>query len=186
MSLSIGDTAIAISESDKRGIYDHPHYSLLSLPGMEDRTLLVDGFSKTYSMTGWRLGYGVMPQHLISALELLMLNSNSCTCTFIQKAGIAALQGPQEPVQEMVKAFQYRRDILVARLKQIPGIHCLTPPGAFYVFPNIKELPLNSQALADYLLNQAGVALLPGTAFGNYGEGYLREPIPLISKSDSL
>jgi len=165
---------ILADEIYSRLLYDHPHHSLLSLPGMAEKTLLVDGFSKTYSMTGWRLGYGVIPQHLISALELLMLNSNSCTCTFIQKAGIAALQGCQDSVKEMVKSFQNRRDVLVAGLNQIPGIHCLTPPGAFYVFPNIKELPLNSQGLADYFLHQAGVALLPGTAFGEQGEGYLR------------
>ncbi|MDJ1181948.1 pyridoxal phosphate-dependent aminotransferase [Roseofilum casamattae] len=165
---------ILSDEIYSRLLYDRKHYSILSFPEMAERTILVDGFSKTYSMTGWRLGYAVAPEHIMPQLELLMLNSNSCTCTFIQKAGVAALQGSQYCVKEMIESFRYRRDLLVAGINQIPGVSCLTPPGAFYIFPNVKSFGLSSQEIADYLLNNAGVALLSGRSFGNCGEGYLR------------
>ncbi|MBE9180902.1 pyridoxal phosphate-dependent aminotransferase [Oculatella sp. LEGE 06141] len=165
---------ILSDEIYSRMLYGETHQSIIRLPGMKERTILLDGFSKTYAMTGWRLGYGVAPMAIAAALEQLMINSNSCTSSFTQMAGVEALSGSQDFVTHMVDAFQQRRDAIVAGLNAIDGIQCLNPAGAFYVFPNVKQLPMNCQALADYLLEEAGVALLAGTAFGEFGDGYLR------------
>ncbi|MDI7274826.1 MAG: pyridoxal phosphate-dependent aminotransferase [Anaerolineae bacterium] len=154
--------------------YDGEFCSIASFPGMQERTIILDGFSKTYAMTGWRLGYGVMPRELAEHVTRLVINSNSCTPAFIQLAGVEALQGPQDEVERMVAAFRERRDAIVAGLNAIDGIRCTRPRGAFYVFPNVRELGMSSSDLADYLLEEAGVATLPGTAFGAYGEGFIR------------
>ncbi len=148
--------------------------SISSLPGMIEKTIILDGFSKTYAMTGWRLGYGVMPVWLVEAVNKLMVNSNSCTASFTQRAGIAALKGPQDDVAAMVGEFRRRRDAFCAGLNRVPGFRCPLPEGAFYAFPNIEGTGWKSKALADALLERAGVASLSGTAFGDYGEGYLR------------
>ena len=155
-------------------VYEGKPFSIASLPGMLDRTILLNGFSKTYAMTGWRLGYAVMPPELIEPVVRLIANSVSCTAPLIQYAGIEALTGPQDSVPKMVNEFKKRRDLIVDGLNQIPGISCLRPKGAFYVFPNVKKVGVDCNRLADYLLNEAGVATLPGTHFGKYGEGYLR------------
>ncbi|MEM2385905.1 MAG: aminotransferase class I/II-fold pyridoxal phosphate-dependent enzyme, partial [Candidatus Bathyarchaeia archaeon] len=131
-------------------------------------------FSKTYAMTGWRLGYGVMRRDLAEKITQLMINSNSCTCAFVQVAGIEALKGPQDSVDRMVAEFKRRREIMVEGLNKIEGIICKKPKGAFYVFPNITCTGMSSKKLSDYLLSEAGVAVLPGASFGEYGEGYLR------------
>ena len=165
---------VLADEVYKNIIYEHEHASLLSEPDMLDRTILLDGFSKTYAMTGWRLGFGVMPVELAQKVEKLMINSNSCTATFVQDAGIAALRGPHEEVDGFVREFRKRRDFMVEGLNQIKGVRCLKPGGAFYCFPNISKVPMSSKQLADRLLNEAGVAVLSGTAFGKFGEGYLR------------
>lgn len=157
-----------------RLLYEGQHQSILQFPGMKARTILLDGHSKTYSMTGWRLGYGVAPKPLVEKIVRLMINSNSCTCSFTQIAGISALKGPQDFVTQMVAKFKQRRDVIVEGLNAIAGIHCRKPAGAFYVFPNVQELPLSCEKLADYFLEEAGVALLAGTAFGKFGDGYLR------------
>jgi aspartate aminotransferase len=148
--------------------------SITSLPGMLEKTIILDGFSKTYAMTGWRMGYGVMPEWLVEAINKLMVNSNSCTASFTQRAGIAAITGPQDGVTKMVREFKRRRDAFCAGLNALPGVRCAIPGGAFYVFPNITGTGFTSNALADALLDQEGVACLSGTAFGAYGEGYLR------------
>ena len=155
-------------------IYEGKPFSIASLPGMLDRTILLNGFSKTYAMTGWRLGYAVMPPELVEPVVRLISNSVSCTTPFIQYAGIEALTGPQDSVPKMVNEFRKRRDLIVDGLNQIPGISCRRPKGAFYVFPNVKKLGVDCNRFADYLLNEAGVATLPGIHFGKYGEGYLR------------
>jgi aspartate aminotransferase len=148
--------------------------SIAGLPGMAERTIIMDGFSKTYAMTGWRLGYGIMPTALADKVGLLLTHSVGSTAQFTQIAGIEALRGDQEQVDEVVQIYQKRRDAIVAGLNQLPGISCQKPQGAFYVFPNIKELGLSSQQAADFFLDKAGVAVLPGSAFGKSGEGYLR------------
>lgn len=148
--------------------------SIAQLPGMRDRTIICDGFSKTYAMTGWRLGYGVMPESLAERLGLLLTHSVGCTATFTQHAGLEALSGPQEQVDAVVEEYQWRRDVLVEELNGIRGVRCRTPQGAFYAFPNITAFGLSSQWVAEYLLEEAGVAVLPGDAFGPGGEGYLR------------
>jgi aspartate/methionine/tyrosine aminotransferase len=158
----------------KNIIYEHEHASILAEPDMLDRTILLDGFSKTYAMTGWRLGFGVMPAPLAQKVEKLMINSNSCTATFVQDAGLAALRGPHDEVEAFVREFKKRRDIMVDGLNKIKGVRCLKPGGAFYCFPNVSKVPKTSKQLADLLLNEAGVAVLSGTAFGKFGEGYLR------------
>ncbi len=158
----------------KNIIYEGEHQSIYSLPGMKENTVLLDGFSKTYAMTGWRLGFGVMRQDLAKKLEQLMINCNSCTATFSQYAAIKALQGPTEEVNAMVEEFRKRRTIIVEGLNDIPGVSCIMPKGAFYAFPNVKEVNMSSQELEGYLLNEAGVAILSGTAFGKFGDGYLR------------
>jgi aspartate aminotransferase len=161
-------------------IYSHLAYdgvrvpSVASLPGMMERTIIVDGFSKTYAMTGWRLGYGIMPERLAEVVALLLTHSVGCTAEFVQIAGVEALTGPQEQVAEVVREYQQRRDVLVEGLNAIPGIKCQKPQGAFYVFPNIRSFGVSSSEMADLLLEKAGVAVLPGSAFGDYGEGYLR------------
>ncbi len=148
--------------------------SIASLPGMAERTIICDGFSKTYAMTGWRLGFGIMPEALAERVELLLTHSIGCTASFTQIAGVEALQGPQEQVDAVVAEYQRRRDLLVAGLNTIPGWRCRAPQGAFYAFPNISATGKTSAWWADFLLDQAGVAALPGAAFGKYGEGYLR------------
>ncbi len=168
------DLLVLSDEVYKNIIYEGKHHSIYALPGMPERTILLDGFSKTYAMTGWRLGWGVMPVDLAQKVERLMINSNSCTATFSQYAGIAALTGPTEEVDAMVEAFRKRRDFIVAGLNDLPGVSCITPRGAFYAFPNVKQLNMSSQELETYLLTEAGVAVLSGTAFGKYGDGYLR------------
>ncbi len=155
-------------------MYEGKSFSIASLPGMLDRTILLNGFSKTYAMTGWRLGYAIMPTELVEPVVRLLSNSVSCTAPFIQYAGIKALTGPQDSVPKMVNEFKKRRDLIVDGLNQIPGISCYRPKGAFYVFPNVKKLGVDCNQFADYLLNEAGVAVLPGTHFGKYGDGYLR------------
>jgi aspartate aminotransferase len=148
--------------------------SVLDVDGMADRTILLDGWSKTFAMTGWRLGFGVFPPALVEPVTRLTINSVSCTSAFSQYGAIAALEGPWQPVDEMVEEFRRRRDIIVAGLNEIPGISCLEPQGAFYVFPNITGTGLTSAELQARLLQDAGVAALAGTAFGPYGEGFLR------------
>ena len=155
-------------------IYEGEHESIASLPGMKEKTILLNGFSKTYAMTGWRLGYGVMRKDLAQKVTQLMINSNSCTCAFVQMAGVEALKGPQDEPARMVAEFKKRREVIVSGLNNITGITCRKPRGAFYVFPNITGTGMDCRKLSDYLLNTAGVAVLPGTAFGQYGEGYLR------------
>ena len=155
-------------------VYDGEAVSIATLPGMAERTVVVDGFSKTYAMTGWRLGFGIMPEPLAKQLAMLMNNSNSCTATFVQKAGEVALTGPQDEVRAMVAEFRARRALVVNSLNAIPGVCCGMPAGAFYAFPNVVVPGLTSGELADQLLDQAGVVTLPGTGFGPEGEGYLR------------
>jgi aspartate/methionine/tyrosine aminotransferase len=157
-----------------RIIHDITHVSIAGMPGMESLAIILDGFSKTYAMTGWRLGYGIMPASMAQVVSKLQTNSTSCTATFTQKAGVAALNGDQSPVDAMVAEFRRRRDAIVEGLRQIPGLQCVRPKGAFYVFPNITRTGFSSRNLADRLLDEAGVACLSGTAFGEWGEGHLR------------
>jgi aspartate/methionine/tyrosine aminotransferase len=168
------DVMVLSDEIYSRIVYDGVPKSITSFDGMLEKTCILDGFSKTYSMTGWRLGYGVMPLWLADAVSKLMVNSNSCTASFTQKAGVAALTGPQNDVDHMVAEFRRRRDAIVKGLNSIPGFHCLVPAGAFYAFPSVKGTGMPSKELADLLLNEAGVACLNGTAFGIYGDGYIR------------
>ena len=153
---------------------DDPPFSITTLPGMQEKTIILDGFSKTYAMTGWRIGYGVMPGSLVEAVNKLMVNSNSCTASFTQRAALAALEGPQTEVDGMVNEFRHRRDAFCSALNRIPGFSCPLPQGAFYAFANTRKTGIRSKDLADLLLNEAGVACLGGEAFGDYGEGYLR------------
>lgn len=155
-------------------MYDAAHHSIASLPGMKERTILLDGFSKAFAMTGWRLGFGVMRKDLAARMAQLMVNSNSCAAAFTQIAGIAALRGPREPVATMVAEFRRRRDVIVQGLNAIEGVTCTVPSGAFYAFPNVKRIDQHSKRLADFLLTEGGVACLSGTAFGEHGQGYLR------------
>lgn len=174
--------AMVLSDEIYRRItFGAAHHSIFSAPGMQDRAILMDGFSKCFAMTGWRLGYGVMPLPLAQAMGALLTNTVSCTATFTQIAGVAALTGDQRPVADMVAEFGRRRDLCVERLNRIPGIQCLTPPGAFYLFPSIRGTGLGSRPFADGLLEQAGVAVLSGAAFGPGGEGYIR-----ISAANSM
>jgi len=165
---------ILSDEVYRRFSYGESPHSIASLPGMADLTILLDGFSKAYAMTGWRLGYGVMPVPLAEAVSRLMVNSNSCTASFTQVAGVAALEADQRDSLAMVEAFRRRRDLVVAGLNAIPGVSCRTPAGAFYAFPNVTAFGRPAQVIADHLLQDAGVAVLAGTGFGQYGEGYLR------------
>ncbi len=168
------DFYVLSDEIYSRLLYDDRHYSIAALPGMGERTIVLDGFSKTFSMTGWRLGYGIFPRSLAPHIEVLQINANSCPAAFTQWAALAALTGPQEPVERMVAEFRRRRDVIVAGLNRLPGVRCLTPRGAFYAFPNIEGTGLRARELADRLLEEAGVATLAGTAFGAGGEGFLR------------
>lgn len=181
------DLIIISDEVYSRIIYEGKHRSLASLPGMKEITVIVDGFSKTYAMTGWRLGYGVMRKDLAEKITQLMINSNSCTCAFSQMAGIEALRGPQDEAEKMVEEFKQRREVIVSGLNRIEGINCKKPEGTFYVFPNVKGVNMDSQKLPDFLLNKAGVAALSGTAFGEHGKGYMRfsfaNSIPNIEKA---
>jgi len=172
----IGDRNILVLSDEiySRLLFEGEHFSLVSVPGMQERTILLDGFSKTYAMTGWRMGYGVMRADLAAQVTRLMTNSNSCTASFTQMAGLEALRGDQSSVEHMCSEFKRRRDVFVAGLNKIKGFSCRLPKGAFYVFPNIMKTGWKSKPLADALLEQAGVAALSGTAFGEFGEGYLR------------
>jgi aspartate/methionine/tyrosine aminotransferase len=154
--------------------YGEAPVSIASFPGMLEKTIILDGFSKTYAMTGWRMGYGVMPEWLVDAVTKLMVNSNSCTASFTQRAGMAAVDGPQDCVRDMVAEFKRRRDAIVKGLNEIPGFRCALPGGAFYAFPNITGTGMDSKQLADLLLNEAGVSCLDGGCFGDYGKGYIR------------
>jgi aspartate/methionine/tyrosine aminotransferase len=175
------DLWVLSDEVYNRIIYEGESLSIASLPGMQRRTIILDSFSKSYAMTGWRLGFGIMPPELASHIIRLVINSNSCTPPFIQRAGIEALKGPQEPVTRMVAAFRERRKMIVEGLNSIEGLRTVKPQGAFYIFPNIEGVGIGSGEFADYLLREAGVAVLPGTAFGEYGEGFIR-----ISYANSL
>ena len=168
------DLIILSDEIYSRIWYEIEPASITNFDGMAEKTIILDGFSKTYSMTGWRLGYGVMPLWLSDAVNKLTVNSNSCTASFTQRAGLAALQGPQDCVTTMVTEFRKRRDAIVKGLNEIPGFRCSAPAGAFYAFPNISGTRMSSKELANFLLNEAGVACLWGTAFGEHGDGYLR------------
>ncbi|MGA9640863.1 MAG: pyridoxal phosphate-dependent aminotransferase [Terriglobales bacterium] len=173
---AIGDRNIMVLSDEiySRLIFEGEEFSIMSVPGFKERTILLDGFSKTYAMTGWRMGYGVMRADLASQVARLMTNSNSCTASFTQVAGIEALRGDQGSVDKMNHEFRRRRDVFVAGLNKIKGFSCRLPKGAFYTFPNITKTGWPSKKLADALLEEAGVACLAGTAFGAYGEGYLR------------
>jgi aspartate aminotransferase len=176
IALAIGDRDIMVltDEIYSRLIFEGEDQSIMSLDGMKERCILLDGFSKTYAMTGWRMGYGVMRADLATHISRLMTNSNSCTASFTQVAGIEALRGPQNSVEKMCAEFKKRRDVMVTGLNKIKGFSCRLPKGAFYVFPNITGTGWPSQKLADALLNEAGVAGLSGTSFGAFGEGYVR------------
>ena len=172
----IGDRNIMVLSDEiySRLVFDGEHHSIMSVPGMQERTILLDGFSKTYAMTGWRMGYGVMRPDLATHITRLITNSNSCTASFTQVAGIEAIRGEQSSVERMKAEFQRRRDGFVAGLNRIKGFSCRMPKGAFYVFPNITKTGWTSKKLADALLEEAGVACLSGASFGDFGEGYLR------------
>lgn len=176
VAAAVGNANIMVLSDEiySRLIFEGSHFSPISIPEFRERIILLDGFSKTYAMTGWRLGYGVMRTDLAAQVARLMTNSNSCTASFTQMAGVAALTGDQASVTRMCTAFRERRDLMVNGLNRIRGFRCLSPKGAFYVFPNIEGTGLKSQELAGRLLEEAGVACLSGTAFGKYGEGYLR------------
>ncbi|MBI5266898.1 MAG: pyridoxal phosphate-dependent aminotransferase [candidate division Zixibacteria bacterium] len=168
------DLWILSDEIYSRIVYDIDFKSIASIPGAMDRTVIVDGMSKTYAMTGWRLGYGVMPKKLAEYMFTLAINNFSSTATFAQYGLIEALRGPQTEIDAMVAEFHRRRDVIVDGLNQIEGISCLRPEGAFYVFPNITGTGLNSKEFAEMMLEEGGVACLAGTAFGEHGEGYVR------------
>ena len=165
---------VLTDEIYKSFLYEGEFASITRFPGMRDLSIILDGFSKAYAMTGWRLGYGVMPVPLAEHVARLMVNSNSCTAAFSQWAGIAALQGDQMPVARMVAEFKRRRDVIVDGLNRLPGVTCRKPLGAFYVFPNVKALKRPSAEVAERILADGGVAVLGGSAFGEHGEGYLR------------
>lgn len=169
------DVVILSDEIYSRIVYsDEKPVSITTMPGMLEKTIILDGFSKTYAMTGWRMGYGVMPSWLVDPINKLMVNSNSCTASFTQRAGIEALRGPQDAVTKMVEEFRRRRDAFCAGLNTIPGWKCAIPGGAFYAFANVKGTGKSSKEVADSLLNDAGVACLNGAGFGKFGEGYVR------------
>jgi aspartate/methionine/tyrosine aminotransferase len=168
------DLWVMADEIYRRISYGEPPGSIAALPGMGERTIVVDGFSKCYAMTGWRLGWGLFPPALAPHAVRLVINSNTCTAAFVQRAGLAALTGPQEPVREMTAEFRRRRDIVVARLRRIPGVRCSSPAGAFYAFPDVRGLPIPAAGLADRLLEEEGVAILDGAGFGQGGAGHVR------------
>lgn len=165
---------VLTDEIYSRMVYDETFHSIASFDGMQDLAIILDGFSKTYAMTGWRLGYGVLPTPLADHVARLMTNSNSCSATFTQRAGLAALHGPQEPVNDMMNEFRCRRDMFIEGLNEIPGLSCTMPSGAFYAFPNVTAVSSSGQKLADYLLHHCGVASLAGSDFGIHGEGFIR------------
>jgi aspartate aminotransferase len=173
---AIGDRNIFVLSDEiySQLIFEGKHHSIIAEPGFKERTILLDGFSKSYAMTGWRMGYGIMRTDLAEQIARLMTNSNSCTASFTQVAGLEALRGDQSSVERMRLEFRERRDLFVAGLNRIPQFHCRLPKGAFYTFPNITATGWDSKALADALLEEAGVACLSGTAFGEFGEGNLR------------
>ena len=168
------DVIVLSDEIYSRIYYGEPPVSIATFPGMLEKTIILDGFSKTYAMTGWRMGYGVMPEWLVDAVSKLMVNSNSCTASFTQRAGIAALTGPQDCVTDMVAEFRRRRDAICRGLNEIPGFRCAVPGGAFYAFANVTGTGMDSRELADFLLYEAGVSCLTGGCFGEYGDGYIR------------
>ena len=168
------DIYVLSDEVYKDIIYEGTHHSIASLSGMADRTIILDGLSKSYAMTGWRLGYGVFPEPLVPHIVKLAVNSVSCAASFTQRAAIEALEGPQDSVRDMVEEFKLRRAIIAGGLRQIPGIRCPDPEGAFYAFPSIADTGIPSQEFQERALSEAGVALLSGTAFGRFGEGCVR------------
>jgi aspartate/methionine/tyrosine aminotransferase len=168
------DVVVLSDEIYSRIYYGEPPVSIATFPGMLEKTIILDGFSKTYAMTGWRMGYGAMPEWLVDAVSKLMVNSNSCTASFTQRAGIAALTGPQDCVTDMVAEFRRRRDAICRGLNEIPGFRCAVPGGAFYAFANVTGTGMDSRELADFLLYEAGVSCLTGGCFGEYGDGYIR------------
>ena len=168
------DFLVIADEIYSRNFYENEFSSIVALPGMRERTIIVDGYSKAYAMTGWRLGYAIMPAQLAKIVTLFNNNTFSCVPTFVQQAGIAALLGPDEPVREMNETFRARRDRLVNGLNKIHGISCTMPEGAFYAFPNVKDVSADDKALATFLLQEGGVACLGGSSFGAAGKGYLR------------
>ncbi len=178
------DLIVLSDEIYKDMYYSGSHTSITSFDGMIERTVILDGFSKSYAMTGWRLGYGVFPEFMLDAVTKLMTNSISCTSVPVQMAGIAALEGPQDSVAEMMTEFRVRRDLVVDGLNGLPGVSCKVPGGAFYAFPNIYETGLSSRDFAEKAMDVAGVALLSGTAFGEYGDGYIR--ISFANSQDNL
>ena len=178
------DLVVLSDEIYKDMYYEGSHTSITSFDDMVDRTIILDGFSKSYAMTGWRLGYGAFPEFMMDAVTKLMTNSVSCTSVAVQMAGIAALQGPQDSVAEMMEEFRIRRDLVVDGMNNLPGVSCRTPGGAFYAFPNITETGLDSRTFADRAMDEAGVALLSGTAFGEHGNGYIR--ISFANSQDNL
>jgi len=168
------DLVVLADEIYGRIVYEGEHVSIASLPGMAERTIVLDGFSKTYAMTGWRLGYAILPERLVTPFSRLIINSVSCTSSFSQIAAAEALLGPQDEVVEMVREFRTRRDLIVDGLNAIPGVSCLRPHGAFYVFPDVSGTGLTGAELADKLLYEAGVSVLAGTAFGQVGRNHIR------------
>lgn len=168
------DVTVLSDEIYSELLYEGEHVSIATMPGMSERTIILDGFSKTYAMTGWRLGYGLFPGDLAASISKLMVNSVSCTSMAVQRAGLEALKGPQDKVAEFREAFRRRRDLIVNGLNEIDGISCLLPKGAFYAFPNIQGTGKTSREFADLLLEEHGVAAVAGTSFGAAGEGYLR------------
>ena len=168
------DVTVISDEIYSQNIYDGEFLSIATLDGMRERTIILDGFSKAYAMTGWRLGYGIMPAPIAKMVALVGQNTYSCTTTFVQEAGIDALRGPQEAVREMVAQFRARRDAIVTGLNSLPGISCKLPDGAFYAFPNVRAITHDDRKLASFLLEEALVAVLGGSCFGDAGKGYLR------------
>ncbi len=169
------DLIVVSDEVYEKITYDNvKHVSIASLPGMRERTVTINAFSKTYAMTGWRIGYAIAPAEIITQMAKLVLYTSTCANSMGQRAAIMALTGPQESVAEMVREYKRRRDFVVKRLNEIEGISCKLPKGAFYVFPNIKELDMSSHACADYILEHARVSTVPGSGFGEFGEGYIR------------
>jgi aspartate/methionine/tyrosine aminotransferase len=168
------DLYVLSDEIYSRIVYDKPFASIASLPGMAERTLIIDGFSKTYAMTGWRLGYGILPRALAPYVTSLMLNTLSCNVAFLQPAAVEALCGPQEDVTRMVETFRHRRELVMDRLSRVPGVCCLKPEGAFYAFVRVEQAGMTSQELSEYLVTNAQVATYPGSAFGKNGEGFVR------------
>ncbi len=178
------DAVVLADEVYKDFYYEGEHESISQFPDMRERTIILDGMSKSYAMTGWRMGYGVFPEPLVEPISRLVTNSVSCTTAVTQMASVAAIDGPQEPVYEMVAEFKSRREMLIHGLNSIKGISCVTPKGAFYAFPNIKATGMSSGEFADRMLMEGGVALLSGTSFGDFGEGYIR--LSFANSQDNL